>query len=328
MATSGSWNFSVTAANVITSACENLGVVQPGGTVPTATSTMALARLNYITKQHQGTANGAPGIKPYLRQRVFLFPALGQQEYLIGPAATDARASTSFGRTTIDAAEASGQTVISVAATSDTTTFPGTTKTMTAADIIGIEMDDGTIHWSTVSSISAGDTVTIGDATSDTAAVGNYVYWFTARAQRFTNIDSATLRDENYNDTGLLIYVDRREYDLGVADKFANGDPSCILVEPLTLNTRVTFDAQWNDANKFVVLNVLYPTEDYDATTNDIAYPQEAYRFLVWELAFEMAPVFGGSIWTSAHEKNRQEARAMFFNLNPENSVLYFQPNR
>lgn len=326
MATSGSYNYSVTAANIITAALESIGVLAAGATTATADSDTALRRLNFIAKQYQGTADGSPGMKVHLRKRVFLFPQKGQQEYLIGPGSSDARSTTTFGRTTIDAAEAIGQTVISVTATSDTTTFPGTTLTMTASDIIGIEQDDGTIHWSTVSSISAGDTVTIGAAITVAASVGNYVYWFTSRAQRFTNIESASLRDSSYNDTPLNVYVDRRQYDLGVADKFADGDPASILVEPTLTQTRVTLDSQWNDPSKFIVLNVLYPSEDYDATTDDIAYPQEAFRFLMWELAFDLCPTYGLP-WTPNMEQNRQEARQMYLNLNPENSVLYFRPN-
>ena len=101
MATSGSWDYSLTAAGLISAAFEDLGIVIPGGTVPTAGSTMALTRLNLIAKQYQGTADGAPGMKIHTRQRITLLLAKGQQSYLIGPASTDARSSTQVGRTTI-----------------------------------------------------------------------------------------------------------------------------------------------------------------------------------------------------------------------------------
>lgn len=324
MATSGSYNYSRTAAQIIASALEDLGVIEAGGTVASADSTMALARLNYITKQYQGRADGAPGLKVHTRQRVTLFLAEGQQTYLIGPASTDARATTRYGRTTIDAAEAAGQTVISVTATTDTTTEPGVSITATASDIIGVEQNDGTIFWSTVSSISAGDTITIGAGLDVAAAVGNYVWWFTSRAQRFPYIESAVLRDENFNDSPLEIYTETSQYDVGVASKYADGTPTALLVEPLTLNTRIRLNSQPTNVTDTIVLTVLYPSEDYDATTDDIAYPQEAYRFLSWELAFSLAPSYG--IWTPVMEANRQEARRMYLNLNPDNSVAYFQP--
>jgi hypothetical protein len=72
-------------------------------------------------------------------------------------------------------------------------------------------------------------------------------------------------------------------------------------------------------------MTAFYPAEDYDAVTDDIAFPQEAYRFLHWELAFALSPSIGR--WTAEMDKNRNEARAMYLNLNIENTILYFQPN-
>ena len=323
MATSGSYDFGRTAAQVIQGALENLTVIPPGGTVASAHSTMLLARLNMIAKQHQGTADGAPGLKIHTRQRVTLFLAKGQQKYLIGPASTDARAATVYGRTTLSAAEALGQTVISITSNTDTTTDPGTTVTMANGDIVGIELDDGTIQWSTISGTPS-TTMTIADTLTGAAASGKYVYWFTSRAQRFPVIESAVLRDKNRNETELTIFRTVRDYELGVPDKYADGDPTCILVEPLRIATRVTLDSQPTDVTDQIVLTVQYPAEDYDATTDDIAFPQEAFRFLTWELSFEASDIFGKE-WTPSMEKKRMEAKASYFNLNPEVSNLYFQ---
>ena len=323
MATSGSYDFSRTAAQVIQGALENLTVIAPGGTVSSAHSTMLLARLNMIAKQHQGTADGAPGLKVHTRQRVTLFLAKGQQKYSIGPASTDARAATSYGRTTLSAAEALGQTTISITSNTDTTTDPGTTVTMTSGDIVGIQLDDGTLQWTTISGTPS-TTMDIADSLTSAAASGNYVYWFTSRAQRFPVIESAVLRDENRNDTELTIFRTVRDYEIGVPDKYADGDPTCVLVEPLRIATRVTLDTQPTDVEKQIVLTVQYPAEDYDATTDDIAFPQEAYRFLTWELSFESCDVFGKE-WTPSMEKKRLEARNSYLSLNPEVSNLYFQ---
>lgn len=326
MATSGSWNFSATAGDIVRAALEDLGVVPPGAAVSSALSTMALQRLNFLAKQWQGNSDLAPGLKVWTRQRVALFLEYGQQEYLVGPASTDSRCATTWGHTTIDVVEAASQTVISVAATTDSTTNPRSSVTMTASDIIGIQMDDGTMHWSTIASISAGDTVTIDDATADTAAVGNHVYWFTSRAQRFPLIDSALLRDaDNDNDFPLTILRTAEEYDQGIPDKYSDGTPTACLIEPLRLNTRVLFDTQPNDMSYFVLMTVMYPAEDYDATTDDIAFPQEWYAALSWELAFRLSGWAGR--WTEEMKANHSNALAMARSVNPEVSSLYFQPN-
>lgn len=327
MATSGSWNYSVDAAAVIKAAYEDLGVIEPGATVGSTDSAMALVRLNLIVKQWQGRTDFAPGLKVWTRRRVALFLEYGQQEYLVGPASTDSRCATTWGHTTLDAAEAAGQTVISVAATTDSTTNPRSSVTMTGSDIIGIEMDDGTMHWSTVSSISAGDTVTIGNATPSAAASGNHVYWFTSRAQRLIDIETALLRNASNNtDQPIDILRSAAEYDQGIPDKYSDGNPTCLLAEPLTLNTRILLDTQPNDMGYFLLLTAMYPAEDYDATTDDIAFPQEWYAALSWELAFRLCPS-KGSNWTKAMDVNRSNALAMARSVNPEVSSLYFQPN-
>lgn len=321
MATSGSWNYSLTADDIIQAAYEDLGVIAPGATVSTSASTMALARLNMLVKQWQGNADLAPGLKVWTRQRITLFLAKGQQKYLIGPATTDSYSSTDYGRTTISASEALGQTTISITSNTDTTTDPGTTVTMTSGDFVGIQLDDGTIQWTTISGTPA-STMTISDALTAASAAGNYVYWFTSRAQRFPEVESVVLRESGRTDRPLYVYRDVREYELGVADKYADGDPSSVLVEPLTLNTRVTLDSQPTDVTKQIVMTVLYPAEDYDSTSNDIAFPQEWYAALSWELAFRLSPAAGR--WTQQMELNRQEALAVAKRMNPENSVAYF----
>lgn len=323
MATSGSYDYSRTAAQVITAAFENLGEIEPGGTVPTGHSTMALVRLNFIAKQHQGRADGSGGLKHHTRQRVTLLLQEGQQTYLIGPASGDARASALVGRTTISADEAASQTTLSITSNTDTTTYPGTTLTMTASDIVAIEQNDGTLHFTTISGTPS-STMDIAAGLTAAAAAGNYVYWFTARAQRFVHIEAVTLRDENYNETPLTVYRDVVAYQAGVADKYADGDPTEVMIENLRITTRVTLNSQPTDVAKQIIITGWYPSEDYDATTDDIAFPQEAFNFLSWELAKQLAP--GCSVrWTPEMEQNRVEARSAYLSLNPEVSDAYFQ---
>lgn len=328
MATSGSYNYSVTAADIIQAAYEDLGLVQPGGTVGTTDSAMALTRLNLIAKQWQGISDMAPGMKIWTRQRLTLFLASGQQSYLIGPASTDSRCTAQYGRTTLSSAYASG-TSISITSNTDTTTYPGTTVTMTDADVIGMVLDDGTIHWTTISGTPS-TTATLTSGASSAASSGNFVYWFTSRAQRFPVIEYAVLRSFDTTTFGkatdipLYVYRDVQSYE-GLPDKTASGDPTSIIVEPLRLNTRVTLDAQPSDVTKVINLDVLYPAEDYDATSDDIAFPQEWFAALEWELAFRLSPSAGR--WTPEMEANRQNALALARSLNPETTAYYFQPN-
>lgn len=322
MTTSGSWNFSMTAANIIQAAYEDLGILAPGVSPSSAQSTRALSRLNMLVKQWQSNTDMAPGLKVWTRQRVTLFLAVGQQSYLVGPASTDARASTQVGRTTISADEAAAQTVLSITSNTDTTSYPGTTITMTNGDFIGIELNDHTIQWTTISGTPS-TTVTVNNALTAAASAGRFVWWFTNRAQRIPLVEFAALRDSNFNDTPLGIYSQVQQYSANVS-KFADGTPTAVLVEPLTLNTRITLDSQPTDATQQIYLVGLYPSEDYDATTDDIAFPQEWYAALSWELAFRLSTP--SNRWTQTMEMNRQQALQMARSVNPETSALFFAP--
>ena len=325
MTTSASWDYSLTATQIINAAMEDIGVLAAGETLSSEDQTLALTRLNLLVKQFQGQSDMGQSLKVWTRQRVTLFLAKGQQTYTIGPAATDSRATTQYGRTTISANEAIGQTVLSITSNTDTVTYPGTTVTMTASDIVGIQLNDGTIQWSTISGTPS-STMTIADSLTVASNAGKYVWWFTSRAQRFPMIESALLRDKDRNDTTIAIYREVGEYE-GLLNKEAQGDATAILVEPLRLNTRITLDAQPTDVTKQLRLTVLYPAEDYDSATNDIAFPQEWLAALEWELAFRCAPAFGRQ-WTPDMEANHSRALLMAQQLNPENSSAYFQPGK
>jgi hypothetical protein len=196
---------------------------------------------------------------------------------------------------------------------------------MTNGDIVGIELNDGTVQWTTISGTPA-STMTISVALTAAANAGNYVYWFTSRAQRFPVVESVVLRNENRNDRELNIYRTARAYELGVADKYADGSPSSVLIEPLRLNTRVTLDTQPTDVSEYLILTVLYPSEDYDAVANDIAFPQEWFGLLEWETTLRCCPMYG-KVWNATMERNYRISEMRAQSLNPEMSDAYFRCN-
>jgi len=323
VATSNSWDFSQTAAGIIQGALEDINVLEAGESVDSDDSTVALRTLNQLVKQWQGSADMAAGLKIHTRHRIALFLGVNQTQYLIGPGSSDARATTAYGRTTVSSAYSSG-TSLSVTALTDTTTKVGTTVTMTTADIIGVVLDDGTIAWTTISAASSSP-ITIGGTLASAAAVGNYVYWFTSRAQRFVDIEDARLRDVELIDTKVDIYTDVSQYE-SLPQKDATGDPTAILVEPLRTQTRVTLNFAPQEMTDQLHLTVIYPSEDYDATTDDIAYPQEWLAALEWELARRLAPKFNKR-WTETHQTSWLQATQIARQLNPQNTSIYFQPH-
>lgn len=322
MPTSGSWNFSVTALQIITSAAEDIGVIANGQSLNANDLSTMLRTLNLLVKQWQGTSDKFPGLKVWTRQRVVLFPVYNQARYLVGPAATDDRASANSLSTLTTAAKAASATALTVSSTSG----------MTAADIIGIVLNDGTVGWTTISSVTNGTDLVLPANSLGAAASGKVVYTFTSKAQRFVETEACLLRDNSTLgqpiDLPLDIYTDVQQYE-SLVQKQALGDPTAILVEYGRLNTVVTLNFAAANVYKSLRMTVIYPSEDYDDATgaDDISYPQEYFAALEWELARRCAPKFGRS-WTEDLAGHWKIAVQEGVNFDPGDTSLHFEPER
>jgi hypothetical protein len=321
LSTSNSWNFNLTVSNLITEVAENLGIVESGGDVLSADQTTIARTLNIIAKEHSGPSDGFPGLKVFHRQRVHLFLTAGQNIYEIGP--NDSRATTLYGRTTLAASETAGDFTLTITDNEDTTTFPGTTVTMTNGDTVGIQLTDGTIQWTTISGTPS-SSMDIDDALTGDAASGSLVWWYTAKAQRLSHVESVILRNADNTDTPLGVYTEAREYDQGIADKFSEGQPGAVLIEYLANKTRVTFNSLPDDPTMTVIFTGSYASEDYDAD-EDIAFPQEWYGYLCLESTLRASIKYPPWQPSKAFMMNYENARTRVMNLNPENTRLYFQ---
>lgn len=322
MPTSGSWDYSVTALQVITSAAEDIGAIANGQSLDSDDLATMLRTLNLLVKQWQGTSDKFPGLKVWTRQRLVIFPVSDQARYLIGPASTDDRASVNSLATTLGAAKADSATAITVTSTTG----------MTAADVIGFVTTAGTLGWSTISSVDSATGLTIAANSIGVAASGNVVYTYTSKAQRFVELEAASLRDNSSVgqpiDISLAVYTDVQQYE-AVVQKLASGDPTAILIEPQRLNTAVTMNFAAANMYRTLRLTVIYPSEDYDnaAGSDDIAYPQEYFAALEWELARRCAPKFG-RVWTADLQQQWVVAVQEGINFNPADTHLHFEPGR
>lgn len=326
MSTSNSFNFFLRRNEMIKASMKFIRVLK-AGREPTADQMSSFSdTLNLMLKQWQGRADFAPGLKVFQRKRLTLFLAKGQQRYLIGPASTDSRVTEQYGRTTISATEAIGQTVLSITSNTDSLTYPGTTVTMTAGDFIGIELNDGTVQWTTISGTPAA-TATVANALTVAASAGNYVWWFTSRAQMPLELETAMLEDEDRKAIELWKIRTAAEYDT-IPDKTADGDPISVLFEPLRINSALTLDYRPQDVTKVVNLTVLYPSEDMDSITDEFGFPQVWHNAIKCGLGKQIAPECGAGLWTPEHEAIYLEAFSIARNANPDVSDVFFEPGR
>jgi hypothetical protein len=110
-----------------------------------------------------------------------------------------------------------------------------------------------------------------------------------------------------------------------IGNKANDGQPSRYLYERGVTTGKLFFDLEINDTTEVYLLTFLRPIEDFDSATDTPDYPQETERFLVGQLAVDWATATGKPV-TQEMILYRDEAKAMAFNVDPENEVLYFQP--
>lgn len=273
MAVSGSKNYSITGANIIESALRKMGEYDAGEAIPGDETSAALLALNVMTKEWT-----ARGIDIWLRDEVTLFLQPDTKSYTFP---TD-NATRSFVETTLSAAEASGQTVLSV---TDSTG-------MTAADFVGIKMDDNTIHWTTIVSVDSSTQITITAATDDDAASGNKVYAYTTKVGKPNKILSAYRRDTSNIDTQIDI-IGEQEYFLQ-SNKSSDGPPVQVWYQPLlSTGTLYVWPVDGGKSVDKVVLSGQFHADDFDTTADNPEFPIEWGNALIWGLAAELAPEYG-----------------------------------
>ena len=310
MATSNSFNYSVTATDIFTEALEIVGALDAGGTISSNDQTSCLRTLNMMVKQWSGNFDFAPGLKEFSRKRGYVFLQSGQSEYSIGPSGDNA--TLTYVSTTMRISGVASDSALQVVSTTG----------MTAGDYIGIELDSGAIQWTTISSVTDSDTVAISSLTS-ASSVGNSIFTYTTKLIRPLYIEEAVLRDMDGNDNPIYpISLSAYEH---LPSKSADGMPGYFRYENNLTDGTVYLDIEPSDVSYVLRITFIAPAEDYDAVTDTIAYPQEWFYPLSIGLAKLIAPKFGKS-WTQDLQDNYTSALSMARSSYAETTDMYFQP--
>lgn len=311
MATSGSYDFSVTAETVITEMLEQIGVLPAGETLDANDQSSCIRTLNMMVKQWSGNFDFAPGLKAFSRKNGYLFLQLNQGVYDIGPSGDNA--SLTYIQTTLSTGEALGSTSLSLTSTTG----------MSASDYIGIVLDSGSIHWTTISG-APGAPTTIATGLASAASSGNVVFTYTTKLMRPLYIENAVLRNTSGQDAPLETMTS--ECYNRLPNKSANGTPTRFRYDNNLVNGKFYLDSEPSDVTDVARITFFVPAEDYDSAANDIAFPQEWYLPLALGLGKLCAPKFDPTAWTPLLESNLQSALAIARGSYAETTEIYFQP--
>lgn len=168
MAVSGSSDFTRTRDQICTRALRVCGVLKAGETAGAQVLTDTAEALNAMVKRWQKK----PNLKVWAVTEGVLFPQVSQSRYGLSSSSTD-HATETYYETALTSAASSGATSLSL---DDTTNIA-------VSDYIGVKVDDGTLHWTTVSSKTS-SSVVIATALDDDAAADNPVFTYTTKIVR------------------------------------------------------------------------------------------------------------------------------------------------
>ena len=264
MATSGSVNFSLNRNELVTDSLIDAGLVGIGQDVEGELMQFAVRKLNMMLKAWQ-----ADGLKLWKLKEATLFMQKSQSEYSLGPSGDHVTLTPLY--TEVKVAAVATDTAIDVDDTSE----------MTASDYIGIELDSGEMHWSTISSITDSDTVVIATAipTGKSAAIDNEVYFYTTKINRPLSIMDLYTRDTSGNDTPVNL-ISREQYSI-FGLKTSAGTGNQFYFDPQLTNAKLKAYPTPDEGVTRLYFTGFFPLEDMDNSTDDFDCPQE------WLLAIQ-----------------------------------------
>jgi len=309
MARSGSKNFSYTRNDIINAALRKTGEYDPGETPGADEVADAAFALNAVQQDF-----AMEGGNIWLREELTLFVQKGQLKYDVG--STGDHVTSSYVETTLSADEASGQTEISVTAETG----------MTVGDYIGIKLDDGSIHWSTIDSLGV---LTIDDATDGAASSGNKVYTYTTKAYRPHSVlsDSISRRDTSIIDTTVTL-IGEEEYR-NLSQKAQEGATTQAFYKA-TLDDGSMYLWPTGDGttDKIVFIAHYYP-DDFDVASDNPDFPVEWANALIWGLAAELGAEYGISQRRQIYlEKKAEKKLQAALDFDVENAPVQFAADR
>lgn len=291
MAVSGSINYTQTAGNIVKDSLILLGVAHPEETITSDTENYCVDVLNKMIKSWSGR-----GLNMWAVEEAVLIFDNDITKYDFadksgngGDTGVCVR-SSGLVQTTFSAAEASGQTILSVTSSTG----------MTAGDVIMLELDDGSRDDTTIVSVDSATQVTVTDALSGGAASGNYIYSYTASdvIDHPVSVMNVRLNDSSGNETPM-VRLSRQEYQ-ELPSKTTEGRPYAYYFHKVEAQSNISTSnpvmhvyLEPSSLQEYMVFDVVKAIDDIDATSNNVYFPDEWLEAITYNLSVRLASAFG-----------------------------------
>lgn len=288
MATSNSYNFLSNESEIIADAFVQMGIHYPTETIPAESYDYARRQLNRMIKfwgrqQHMWTTGVGT-----------LFLTTGTNTYPLND--STAHWTNTAVNTTLSAAEAIGQTALSVTSSTG----------MTAGDYVGVVQDDDTILWGLITVVNSSVLITVNTALTVAAASGNRVYTYTAKAQPPVRVEWIVRRDSSSTDIEVN-QISRKDYDT-LSNKTLAGDPVSYYYDPKVGSGTLYVYQTPNKPTTTLQITYRREIQDIDTAAQTMDFPIEWEECLVLNLALRLSPLGGIGVDDPIYLKTQQMA--------------------
>ena len=273
MGLSQSYDFTRTRREIIKEAYELIGAIEPDATVSTNEEASAVTSLQLILKQNQGD-----GLWLHTYKDCILFLEKDKTQYSLGPSGDNCAEESDVVSTTLSDDHSTSATSIKL------TSGTG----MANSDKIGIELDDGTAHWTTISSGGGTTTAVVASGVASAASDGITVYTYTSKIQRPLRIADTTLRDSNNIDTPVSI-ISLSEYR-SLSNKQADGERIVqVAYDPQLTDGILNVWPRTSNVVNRLAFSMKRPVMNIDGYGQHAEIPTEWLDWITWELAYKLS---------------------------------------
>lgn len=192
-------------------------------------------------------------------------------------------------------------------------------------DHIGIEVDDGTIHWTYLAGAVSTTTLTLVTALDDAAAVDNHVYSYTEKTSRPIEISEARLHDANDLERPLTL-LGRNDYMM-LSNKTTEAPVNQVYYDKQLTNGVMKVWPEPDDVQDYIKMTARIPIQYINAVTDDFEVGAEWYEAIAWNLALRLFPKYGKPI----DRLFKLQAQQFFddaMGSDMENTSFFIMPNR
>lgn len=291
MTTSGTYVKTFTRQELINASFRLVGVGIQGETLSAEDMANGVTACQMLLK-HMTTQ----GLHLWKRQWIVVFMAQNQVRYRLGPGGDRACFEASLTATTVTTAAVTGATTLVLTSTVG----------MTANDVFGVVLDDGSLFWTTIVSVDSATGVTITDALTDDVSASAQVFSYpttaaTPRPSRLANGFSRVWNVNIANNDTEMLMISEQEYRI-LGNKNAQGRQNQYYYDahlgqgaydPATAKGDLYVYSQPNNTAYTSHFSAEIPVQNVDTDSADFDIPPEWFRALRYWLARDLAMEYG-----------------------------------